>query len=297
MSQNTTKSASQQEENNADASPTTNMIQSAKPSQDRLLYNAMKRQKKQLDERETEVKHQERINQYTAIENNLKNENEKVELKKAIVEFSQQKLEDDKQKALFEIEKQGYYLRMQGDLQKLALQKFKLGLMEWFYQQFKTLDLQKIQLAMQENRLLKEKAISEIAKRENELHHQMQRLSLKDWESALKAEESKLQVDKNQVQLKYDNFSYLEHRIFKRYGYESFDEYFEQWHQWDNLARRNNHSSVDNFLFSLLDNRGYQSLLNSERKYRETIGKLQTIYQEHPEVQLLLERENEKGEG
>lgn len=257
---------------------------------DRQLYNAVKRKEKELKEEKTEVKHQQRLNQYTALENNIKNESDKVELKKAIVEFDQEKLEHNKEKALFEIERQGYYLRMQSDLQKLALQKFKLSLVEWFHNQFHTLDMQKIKLAMEENRLLKEKAIAEIAKRENELRHEMQRLTLKDWESNLIAEESKLTVGKNQLQLKYDNFAYLEHRIFKHYGYESFDDYFDRWQSWDRLARDNYFSSVDSFLGNMLDNRGYRFLKEQEQKYYQTIQKLQAVYLENPEVKALLER-------
>ncbi len=298
-----------------------------KVSPDRKIYNAVKRQQEQVKKDREQLLHETRMNSLEAERNradsakievrgevlNVKDnindlnnrhietlrealgveqEKAKIELLKHILHFDGQKLEFEKTKAKEELARQLFETKMQMQMEKMALEAWKMNMTQYFHEQFNTLDTEKIKLLMEQQKSEHQKMVLDlksieldIASQRETLKYQFQKLDLETikvdmQKDALKLKEweSDLHVSGNQQRIRQDQFEFWEDRVLKQYGFPDFQSYFNRWQSMNDLAKQYNYSSIDSFAYQMLSGGKYEQLVNSyqelQYRYQKLLGQI-----------------------
>lgn len=298
-----------------------------KISPDRKLYNAVKRQQEQVKKDREQLLHETRMNSLESERNRadsakievkgevlnvkenindlnnrhietlrealgVEQEKAKIELMKHILHFDGQKLEFEKTKAKEEIARQLFETKMQMQMERMALETWKMNLTQYFHQQFNTLDTERIKLLMEQQKSEHQKMVLDlksieldIASQRETLKHQFQKLDLEAIKLDLKKDslelkewESDLHIVGNQQRIRQDQFEFWEDRVLKQYGFPDFQSYFIRWQTMNDLAKKYDYASIDSFVYKMLPGGQYQHLVNSyqelQDRYQRLLGQI-----------------------
>lgn len=273
-----------------------------RPSVSRQMYNAMQRAKEKERKTSEEIEHKKRMteerekeleNKKASIFNdarandnkhreNILNEfeerlatkkgrvdlaEETVNFHKEILGHEKDKIEFEREKLAFDQQKQMFSLKIQTQLSKFAIEKQRFQLVQFFWKQFNTLDKEKISMAMERNKLQKQAFDNYTQKANLQIAKEWEKIERKGWEIDMKNLQSDMKVQKNDLHIKQQQFDYLEHRIFKDYGYESFQNYFQSWDRWDDKARKYGYANAERFTDDMLMYDNFAQLKEYQNKY------------------------------
>lgn len=222
----------------------------------------------------------------------VEQEKMRVELLRQLLHFDGQKLDFEREKAKEELSRQLFETKMQMQMEKMALETWKMSMTQYFHEQFNTLDTEKIKLLMEQQKSEHQKMVMDlksieldIAGKREALNYQFHKLDLEsikiDLQNdalELKKWESDLHVTENSQQIRQNQFEFWEDRVLKQYGFPDFQSYFNAWQRFNELAKKYDFTSIDSFVYKMLPGGQYERMIASYReaqnRYEGLIGRI-----------------------
>ena len=159
--------------------------------------------------------------------------------------------------AQFEAQKQAFANHIEKHFHELTVREKELKTTQYFFEKYKTLELDKISYIHQHNRF-------ELAQDKAFLENMSRELSLREERVDVAEDALQLFAREKRLELKREEYKYLETRAVKYLGYNSLESYLQNWRSWDNLAVKNGYESVDTFVSGMLSNGRFADLLGKE---------------------------------
>lgn len=253
---------------------------------DMYRYLQMVGKEHQLNERELDVKHIEQKAEIHELQNTLvdtgldqreKDIEQKIlegdlKLRENALEMNEKFFEREKDLANREIEFKINSGQLRLRVFELLIKETQQKHIEFLWKEYKTLDVQKIQLMNQENNLRVKYAMKEMALIQKDIEQKKEDLLLKEWESELHVEFDKLK-------LKQNAWDYLEQRVLVRAGIKTtnIDTFVKGFVSWDNRAREFGHAGAEGFMQKMFDGNYYERLLQYKEEYHLLLEEVEQL--------------------
>lgn len=253
---------------------------------DMYRYLQMIGKEHQLNERELDVKHIEQKAEIHELQNTLvdtgldqreKDIEQKIlagdlKLQKDTLEMSEKFFEREKELTEREIEFKINSGQLRLKVFELLIKEAQQKHIEFLWKEYKTLDVQKIQLMNQENNLRVKYAMKELALIQKDIEQKKEDLLLTEWESELHVEFDKLK-------LKQNAWDYLEQRVLVRAGIKTknIDAFVNDFVSWDNRARAYGHSGAEDFMQTMFRDNYYGRLLKYKEEYHLLLEEVEQL--------------------
>lgn len=165
-------------------------------------------------------------------------------------------------KAQFEHQKTMLCDHIERENWKLEAKVQQFEIAKYFHEKYQTLEVQKINIAHQRDRLA-------LQHDKDNISNLLIKLDVREARAKLREDVSRLAVTTNRLALRTDEYDFLQRRAVKHIGFDSLETYMDVWKNMNNLARNNGFSSVENCVYSLLNGGQLASLLETKREFEQ----------------------------